>query len=609
MLNKLNIYIFIFLNTFLFKGFAGEAKFTAATSKNKVAVGETFQIEYTINTNGNRFTPPNLSDFTILGGPNQSQSMQFINGSMSQSLSFSYFLTPKKEGTYTISGASINADGKTLTANSLKIEVVKGSPQTQQQQQNQSSQQQQQRNGRPQQSAPVDAESLGDNIFLKVSLDKSKVYVGEQITATFKIYTRVNIVGTQASEMPKFNGFWSEELKQSNAKQYNESMEGIQYTVAEIKKTFLYPQRSGKLEIEPLELQAVVRQRVKSNNIFDQLFGGGVQDVPVNLKSKRVTVDVMPLPEPKPENFSGMVGKFDVTTKINRTKLKANESINYKVTISGKGNLKLSEDLKPQFPPDFEAYDPKLSDNFSVKENGVSGSRTFDYLVIPRASGTFEIPAQTFAYFDIDSKKYKTISTEAYTVEVEKGAGDNQTQVFNSTTEKQDIKVIGNDIRYIKSKTNLKSTVPTYFGSTTHFASYAGAILMFISLIAFRKQRQKAGSDIVAVKRNKATKVAIKRLNNAKQFLDTNDSQQFYLEISRALNGYVGDKYNMSLSESTSENISKVLLENKVPETTVKEYLEIIKNCEFARFAPSTSVPMNEIYSKSINIIEKLEAR
>ncbi|MEK6616210.1 MAG: BatD family protein, partial [Bacteroidota bacterium] len=376
-------------------------KFTASVNKNKIAVGEVFQLDFSINASGKSFSPPSFSDFTIYSGPNQSTSMQIINGSMSQSITLSYYLAAKKEGTFTIGSASITVGNNTLQSNAITIEVVKGGNTQQTQTQSQGGTQDK-----------TSGKANSENLFAKTFVSKSKVYAGEQIVITHKVYTRMNLKGFQNVKFPSYNSFWAQEVGRNTQYEVTtENVNGVAYNVVEIKKAFLFAQRSGKIEIEPMEVECVVREKSgKRNDPFSQFFGNdpffgfdSYKDVLYTVKSNAVTMEVVPLPEAnKPVDFPGAVGNFSMNATIDKDKVKANEGVTLKITISGKGNLKLIDAPKMNFPDEIERYDPKTNENISVSGSGVSGSKTFEYLIIPRYEGIYKIQPCSFNYFDAD---------------------------------------------------------------------------------------------------------------------------------------------------------------------------------------------------------------
>ena len=587
--------LFIFLVQSLL---AQDPVFTATTSRSQVGVGEQFQITYALNGNGGNFRSPDMRDFAILSGPNQSSSMSFVNGNMSQSLTFSFVLAAQREGKFTISPASIVVNGKTINSKPLVIEVVK----------NPSSAQQQHRNN--------DAEANDNSdLFLRASIDKSKVYVGEQLTVTFKLFTKVSIVQNAMSKAPVFNGFWSEDVISSGQTTLHpEVYEGVQYQVAELKKTILMPQRSGTLEISEMVWDFVkrVQQRNRSNNIFDQFFGGGYQDVRVTAKSKVLKIEVLPLPlAGKPADFTGAVGDFGIESRLSSMgkKLKSNDATNLYITISGKGNLKLIDPFKLKLPPEIESYDAKINDKISTSVNGVSGSRTFDYLMIPRHSGSYKIPSVSFTYFDISKKNYITLNTPEFSIEVEKGNSQESDANSIITNAKEDVKILGNDIRYIKTKSLLTKKGKDFFGSTLFYLLLILPAILFLVFLAFYKNYTARMQDTANIKSKKATKIAKKRLEIAAKHLQAGSFDAFYNELFKAINGYLSDKLNISQAELSKENIREILLKKGTNEQAINDLIDTLNKSEFARFSPvKTNTAMQGDYDNTIGTISKIEA-
>jgi len=606
-------YLLLFLAGFFlaFIVTAEDVNFTAKASKNKVVTGEIFEITFTINSNGVNFKAPSFNGFKVISGPSQSSSFQWINGKTSHSLSFSYKLIAEKEGTYTIKGATIESGGKTYTSNELTIEVVKGNPPQQQQQA-------QQRispffdpfdpfgiQSPPQQ---VQSQDLKDEIFLKVSVDKKSAYIGEQITATYKIYTRVDIVSNSVKKLPALNGFWSQDIdNKGQAQLIRETVDGVQYYVAELKKTILFPQRVGTLEIDPLEMDMVLRLKSNSRprSIFDQFFGS-YQDVPYTVKSKPVKIEVKALPEKnKPEDFTGAVGKYQFVSKISKTKLKTNEAITLSYILSGKGNIKLIDVPKPNIPSDIEVYEPKIKDNISVTASGVSGTRTFEYLLIPRHQGTYTIEGLKFSYFNPETGKYENLKTEDYLIEVEKG--DNEDIAISKGIIKEDIQLIGSDINFIKTETTLEQKKKYFIGSTLFYILWLLPILIFATAWILRNYYNQIQKDTARLNFKKANKIASKHLLLAKKQMDANASSAFYEEVFKALYDYVSYKLSIEKSQLNKESIIELLKEKKVSDSSIQLLLNTLDQCEFARFAPSAALPMQEIYNQAEQSIKKLE--
>jgi hypothetical protein len=583
--------------------FAEEASFTASVSKNRVVVGEQFQLSFTINTNASNFTPPDLNNFITYSGPNQSSSMQIINGSVSQAISINYILAAKNEGKFTIGSANIKVGNRVLNTKPIAIEVGKGSSQSQAQQGNS--------NGRSNNGAyPEDVES---NIFMIASASKNKVYQGEQLLVTYKVYTRLNIVDNALSKAPSFNGFWSEEVPNPTRQTelHAEVLDGIQYQVAEIKRTILIPQRSGNLTIDPLEMEVVTRVKSKSrnNNFFDQFFGGGYQDVKLSISSKPLKIEVMPLPEKgRPENFSGAVGQLNIEASIKNNELKTDESCNLTYTISGKGNLKLLEAFKLKLPADIETYDPKISDKINVSLDGVKGSRTFEYLLIPRYAGNFTIPALEFTYFDPQKGQYVTLPGRDFLLKVAKGQGGDGMSISRGT-EKEDVKQLGNDIRYIK--TNLPLFVQqqnALFGSSFFWILLLIPVLLYFVFLIWFRNYKKETADIKGVKKRKANSMAQKQLKLANDYLQKNEYNAFFDEVFKAIYGYIGNKLSLSVAELNKDKIKTQLTLKSVDESVILQLLDLLEVCEFARFAPvKDDKKMKDAYDKSIELISVLE--
>jgi hypothetical protein len=577
-----------------FTGFTYAQKFTATVSKNPVAAGEAFQITYSIDGSESGFQMPDLSAFNVLAGPNATQSMQIINGAMSQSVYYSYTVSAKKEGKFTIGPASTNAGGKRVQSNSLNIEVTKGTAPSKNQQQT------------------GQGPAGGDNIFIKTSVSKSTVFLGEQVILTQKVYTRVNLLGFQGAKIPSYTGFWSQEVPgQAQFSVGKEVLNGIQYSVVEFKKTFLFPQRSGTLEIEPLELDAVVRQQSSRKQDPWSLFGPTVEDVAYKLKGQKIKVEVMPLPEQdKPKSFSGAVGVFTLKAKISKEKVKVNEAINLNVSVSGKGNINLLDLPRISPPHDLESYDPKPAENFSVTASGVDGAKSNEYVLIPRYRGTYKIDPVEFSYFDPQKKSYTTLHTPEFSIQVDRADGDTSSASgLAPVSNRNEVTLIGNDIRYIQTNHfPLFIKGKHFFGSVLFYAGYIVPGICFILFLIFRRRHLQNNSDLQLVKSRKATKMAKKRLVMAQTHLQNNSKDRFYEEIFRALYGYLGDKLFMPVSDLSKESIATALEQKMVSGDTIRQLMDTIDACEFARYA-SSSAPgdLKSIYEQSILLITKME--
>lgn len=598
---KKSIVLFLILFAAL-ATFSQDVKFIAS-ARQTVSLGEQFYVKYSVNAEGSSFKGPSFKGFDLVSGPNSSSSssVQIINGKVSQSLeiTFTYILYASKEGSFNIPSATILVNGKIYSSNSLSIQVVKGKGGNNNQQQNQ---QQNQSSG------------SDESIFIRAVSSNSKPMLGEQVIVTYKLYTTVPVVQYSITKAPSYNGFWSYDLlkDKDKPKQYNEDYDGKRYMVAEIRKVALFPQKSGSLKIDPLDVEAVVQIQQKrkhsNNDFFDDFFYSGVQNVKRTLSSNSVNISALPLPSNnKPADFSGAVGTFTLKSSVTNNTVKANEAINIKFTISGKGNLKLIDKMNINFPPDFEVYDPKITENISTTSGVVSGTKTFDYLIIPRNKGKFTIEPVLFSYFDLDKKAYSTLSSQNFVFDILKG--DGQTNTVVSSVNQEDIKYIGTDIRHIKTRNGSFSIVgSSFYSSTMFYLAFAIPFILFFIIVVFLRDYINKQKDLVFVKNKRATKIARLRLQKAGKMLESNQKQDFYEEISLALWGYMNDKFNIPLSELSLNIALEELMKKGIDIETTNSFANIINNCEYARFAPSAEVEnTNSIYSEAIEIITKIE--
>jgi len=584
-----------------------------ATSKNVVRTGERFNLIYTLNADGSNFRGPQFENFRILSGPNSSQSssIQIINGKVTQSVeqTFTYMLSAGgEEGIFEIPSARVSVDGKTYQSNAVKIQVVKGSTQQGSQNQNNSG-------------SEAGIGDLKDDVFIRAIVNKRNPYQGEEIIVTYKLYFRINVSAPEFLKEPSFKGFWVSDLMRDrkNYLQYTETYKGQQYHVAELKKVALFPQRSGEITIEPVNLNIQAQIKAESqrksrdpffDNFFNDPFFNRYRTVEVPLNSNALKLNVKALPKTnKPATFSGAVGKFNFSSSIDKTELKANEALNLKFSVSGTGNVELVDKINVSFPPDFEVYDPKVSKNIKVSQNGVSGTKTFEYLIIPRTPGKFTIDKVNFSFFDLSSKQYKVISSPEYIIDVAKGEGTSA-DISYSGVNQADIKYIGTDIRFIHTLNPDLNIVGTYFfGSSIFYILLILPVVLFIAFTIIWKKELKKRSNIALMRNRKATKVAKKRMKQAQTFMKENKKDEFYVEVSQALWGYLSDKFSISMSNLSMDTVAETLKQKGVDENTQKQFIDTLNNCEFARFAPGENTSaMENIYSESVNIISKMES-
>lgn len=578
-------------------------KFTATVSKSKLAAGENFVLEFTLDGEGSNFKAPSLSDFIVYQGPNRSHSMSIYNGVTSQSYSISYILAPRKEGKFTIGPATIVVNGNKIESNTVTVEV-KGTYSHQNPGQGSTN--------RSHQVTPP-SQNVSDNLFVRTIASKRKAYLGEQITISQKLYVRgLNLKGFRDIKFPSYNGFWSQDMAQpQNYSLTTETIDGITYSVVELKRSYLFAQRTGKIELSPIEVECIVRQRVRGNDAWSDPFGifDTYRDAAYTAKSKPITIEIIPLPEKnKPEGFTGAVGDYTFKASVDRTTVKANEAINLNMTISGRGNLKLIEPLEIEFPETMETYSPKVDDNVSLSGGGVSGNKSFDYLIIPREEGSYTIGGASFSYFDPEKETYVVLPSPEFNITVEKG-DDHPAMVMNRPRSQEDVKLLNNDIRYIKTGNILLSEKQTrFFGSPLFYAGLAVPAAAFFLFLFFRKRHIEQNSDAVQVKSRKATRMARKRLAEAEKHIKAGNKERFYEEVFRALYGYLSDKLNIPVSDLSKESISAALTAKSVSTDTISKVIETLDTCEFARYAPSAvSGDLQKIYSDSVSLITQLE--
>jgi len=566
-------------------------------------MGEQIQLTFTLSGSGggSDFRPPSFNDFLTLSGPNRSDNMQIINGSVSSSVSYGYILQPRAEGKFTIGPASIKYNGRELRSQPILIEVTKGAPPSKQ--------------GQKQADNTDIGKQIGDNLFLKVTVDKPRLYQGEQLTATYKIYTRIAVMNYGITKVPSLTGFWSEDLEVPKQLQLTtEVVGGKQYRVGILKKVALFPQRSGSLSIDPMETECVVQVQTKrrSNDFFDQFFNdpffGNVQQVKYKVQSEPMKVAVLPLPSSGvPKGFAGAVGKFSMEAWLDKRQTKANEPVTLRVKISGTGNLKLLEAPALNVPPDLEKYDPKISDNVTKQGDRISGSRTFEYLLIPRHPGDQKIPPFQFAYFDIEGKSYVSLSSPEFLLTVEKGT-ENATAAASGIS-KEDVKLLGEDIRFIKSgQVQLRRRGEIFPGSFVFYAASIFPVVAFFGFFFYLKRREKVMGNAVMLRNRRARKVVRQRLIEAKKFLDGKKREEFYAEASRALWGYIGDKLGIPPADLSTEAVKTSLDGRGIAAETVSKLLSTIENCEYARFAPSSDAgQMETVYNEAAALISSIE--
>jgi hypothetical protein len=572
-------------------------QFTASASKTEVATGEEFEITFSTNGNGDQFTPPRFAGFQLTGGPNVSQSMTSVNGNTSVSFSYSYELLAVKEGEYTIGPATIVVNGRRLSTKPITIKVVKGQPVPQN------------RNAQTGPDNTINDNNISDlskSVFIRAIVNKTNVYQGEQLTVSYRLYTRVSIVNAQPDKLPDLNGFFAEDTKslQQQSQWRVEVYNGIRYNVTDIKQSILFPERSGDLTVDPFGMTLDVR----TGDDFDQLFGSA-REFKTRAQSKPVIIHVKPLPGTgKPSDFSGAVGNFSIAASVDKKELKSNESLNYTIKVSGAGNIKLLKPFSPEFPADFEKYDPKVTDSVKEDENGLRGTRNYTYLLIPRHKGDYTINPLKFSYFNPATGRYNTIATKEFHIHVSKGLTENNVTAF-AEGDKQDVKLLDKDIRFIKNNTQLSKQDDLFFGSVGYFFLLALGPLACIAAFNYRNWYRKNNSDLVKVKSRKAGKLAAQHLAEAEKYLLTNQKSAFYEATSKGLYGYISDKFNILPANLNRENIETTLKQRKVNDAAITRLLETLDLCEMARYAPVNNASDEKIFETAKNIINEIEAK
>ncbi len=584
---------------------------------NVVAADEQFNITFIIEGDSKPadFTWSPGEDFQLLWGPQQgrSTSVQMVNGKTTRSVqtTYSYVLRPVRAGKFTVAQASAKVKGKTITSKPVSIEVVTaGTSQSGRTQGGQSGQGGQNQSGRQpqrQQNGVVQ----DDDIFMTLDLSRSNVVVGEPITATIKLYQRVNVAGFEGVEFPTFNGFWSQEIESpTNIEFARETYDGQIYNSALLRKFILIPQQQGRVTIDPAELVCLINVRVSSGgaSIFDGFFDD-YRTVRKKVVSKPVTVNVSPLPSGAPASFSGGVGEFKISAKLSKDSLKTHEAASLLVTVTGKGNVSLLEAPKVNFPPDMEVYDTKTSEK--IDKGGLSGSKYYEFPFIPRSYGDFEIEPVKYAYYDVNQKRYVTLETPPIPVSVARG---NEVEaggvVISGGSVRKDVKNLGSDIRFISTKApDLEPKGKFFVGSVAFWIITLILIVAAAAAWALFRQMAARKADVVRTKNRKATKMALKRLQLANSFLKQNLYTAFYEELHKALLGFISDKLNIPAAELSRDRITEALTDGGVDDALAGTFIGILDACEFARYAPDAGhEAMAAHYESAVDVISSIDS-
>ncbi len=576
--------------------------FNAYVSKSKVAVGERFKLSYKLeNLPLKDFRMAPLQGFSIVGGPYQSQSTTIINGQMSQSFEVSYYLSANKTGKFTIQPASISANNTIVKSNAVEIEVVEGNvstgsntPSTQ---------------GSTQTVPPPTAGSTsGNDVYITATANRNSVYEGEPIALTIQLVSAYNSVSLEEIKYPEMKGGWVQDVDDAVDTRFRqEIINGKRLNVATLRKSILIPQRPGQLVFDPVTARILVQKVMRTGNIWEDFFyGGQVKEERLNLKSGKITFNVLPLPEEnRPASFTNAVGKFTLKAEIDKTELEANDAATLKITIAGEGNLMLLEKPTIVFPNAFEVYDPQVTDKYKITSTGVTGSKLFEYLIIPRSGGNYTIGPIKFSYFDPKQKKYIELNSDTIKLKVSGSVVANPVVSAN-----REVEFVGQDIRYIDDSNEVKAWGGNYFfKSALYFALTIVPFLLIVFVLIFRKRLFVYTKNPEEIRFKKASSVAVKRLKTAKKLLDENQKDAYFEEINKTLLQYLSDKFSIEHAAMNKEKIQETLQQKSIPNELIERLIAVLESCEMARFAPQGNEARTDIYNETADIITTLEKK
>ncbi|MDN3596104.1 BatD family protein [Zunongwangia endophytica] len=585
----------IVLSLFLFTTglLSAQVKFTAEVSREDIGINERLRVDFNMNKDGDNFTPPSFTGFAVVGGPNQQVSNRWVNGKSTFSKTYSYYLEPTSKGNKTIGQAEVKIEGTVYKTTPVNVKVGDAVERPQ--------------DGNNSNIVPE------DNLHFVAEISKANPYLNEAVTVVYKLYVspRISVSNYRMLDNPSFPDFWSQALDSRNVRVEEGTYRGEPYRYVVLYKTLLYPQKTGKLEIDPLAVSVSVDVPSQRRSIF-----GGViyQTVEKRVTSNSREIDVKPLPtKGKPANFSGAVGSFEFDVEPSKTTLDAGESLTTSVKVRGRGNLMLFELPDLTVPSSLEIYEPERKENFSSNANGTQGSVAEDYTIVPSRKGKYPIPGLNFSYFDPRSETYRSISTEDIIIDVENGpvgapvnANANSDGANVANTNKQAVTLSGDQFRYIKLNADLKAiNAPAFFRSWLFWALLILPLLVIPIVILFGKKREARANDVTGNKIRKADKLARKYLSEARKNLG--EQQQFYIALERAMHNYLKAKLHIQTGEMSKERISEVLASKGVDNTTITQFIEILKSCEFARYTPASMDTMKQDYDKAASVISTLD--
>lgn len=579
-------YFFISLIIILSGAVQAQVKFEAKVSKNKLGVNERLRVDFEMNKDGDNFRAPEFEGFTVVGGPNQSVSHSFVNGKRSYSKTYSFFLQPNSRGAKTIGQAEIVVDDKTYKTSPIDVEVTAAVDK------------------------PTDGDdeviAAADNLHLVAEISNSDPYLNEAVTVVYKLYVSPSISVSDWREMdsPNFTDFWSQNIDIRQLRVENGEYRGEPYRFVELRKTILYPQKTGELDIEPLTLSISVDVPSQRRDLFGRSIYKTVNET---VSSGTRKINVKPLPdEGKPEDFSGAVGKFSFDVKTDKTQLAATESLQATVEVKGNGNLNLFDLPRLSVPSSLEMYDPERSENVNVDLNGKQGTIRETYSIVPTRKGNYPIKPLSFSYFDPKAETYKTLSSEEIIIDVERGPAVASGGSDPGGPVRQGIARSSEQFRYIKLTPNLQALRQTHFFNSIGFwGALALPFLAIPLLIIFGKKREALAGDVKGKRIRKADKLARKYLSEAKRKLG--NQEEFYDALERAMHNYLKAKLHIQTSEMSKERIKEILSEKGIEENTASDFINLLESCEFARYTPASRTDMEQDYQKAVNVISTLD--
>ena len=572
-------------------------------------VGQPLRVEFTLNAVPDKgsFTAPSFDGFDVIAGPVESsgRSIQIINGNSTTSASHTttYLLLPHNSGTFTIGAASVKVDGKRYSTHPTPVEVKDAGSTTTAQEQN---------GNENSQATDSNGQISGEDLFISLSFSRNNVYKGEAILATLNLYNRSALVDYALNKQPAFDDFWAHQLdpvRNIRRENYN----GKVYEVYTIGNWLLYPQKSGQLTIEPVEMTATIQIQAPSTgggfDPFSNMFN--VYNIERKLATKRISVNVKDLPAGAPSSFSGAVGHFSIESALSASQLEANSSATYTLKISGKGNTSFIAAPKIEFPASFEKFPVKTSEEISYTGSGMSGTRIFEYSFIARADGTYTIPPVEFTYLNPESGQYVTISTgqpDTITVTPDTGSGNAAQVVSGAGLSREDVRELSNDIRFIKlDLPKFRKNIRPAIFSMGYFAVILGIVAMAIITYLLLLRQRRYRRDITLVRGKRANKVAVQRFRAAERHMKSGNRNGFYEEMLKALWGYISDKFNIPVANLTKEYVREELQKRGIASEEAYHFTAIISKCDEAQYSPSASVQMNDIYVEGINIVSHIE--